>query len=245
MRLSGRVAVVTGSSRGIGRATVELLAAEGARVVVHCRDRIHRAREVAAAVGMDRAVAVAADISREQGAERLVAATMSAFGRLDLLVNNAGVLLRESHWTAPAESWEETLRTNVEGPWWMSKHAARAMPRDGGGAIVNVASIYGLVGSSAALSYSASKGGLIAMTTALARELAPNIRVNAVAPGNVLTDMTDEAGAGSTAMFDEQTLLRRSARPDEIARAILFLGSADASYITGQTLVVDGGYGIR
>jgi 3-oxoacyl-[acyl-carrier protein] reductase len=245
VRLRGRVAVVTGSSRGIGRATVELLAAEGARVVVHCRDRNDRAREVATAVGMDRAVAVAADISREQGAERLVAATMSAFGRLDLLVNNAGVLLRESHWTAPEENWEKTLRTNIEGPWWMSKHAARVMSRDGGGAIVNVASIYGVVGSPAALSYSASKGGLIAMTTALARELAPDIRVNAIAPGNVLRDMTEEAGAGTTAMFDEQALLRRSARPDEIARAILFLGSADASYITGQTLVVDGGYGIR
>jgi len=118
-------------------------------------------------------------------------------------------------------------------------------PPEGKGAIVNVASIYGVVGSPAALSYSASKGGLIAMTTALARELAPRIRVNAVAPGNVMTDMTDGAESGTTAMFDEHTLLRRSAMPDEIARTILFLGSDDASYVTGQTLVVDGGFGIR
>lgn len=245
MRLTGKVALVTGASRGIGRATAELLAAEGARVVVHCRDRIDLAREVAAAIGPERAVAVAADISAEEGAERTVAAALTAFGRLDLLVNNAGILLRESHWTASADTWAQTLRTNVEGAWWMSKHAAAALAEDNGGAIVNVASIYGLVGSPAALSYSASKAGVIAITTALAKELAPDVRVNAVAPGNVLTNMTREAGAETTAEFDQQALLRRSAWPDEIARAILFLGSADASFVTGQVLVADGGYAIR
>ncbi|MET0133335.1 MAG: glucose 1-dehydrogenase [Kibdelosporangium sp.] len=242
-RMAGRVAIVTGASRGIGQAVALLLAAEGASVVVGCRDRLNLATEVADGIGAGRAVAVAADVAVEAGARRLVAAAVDTFGRVDLVVNNAGILLRENHWSAPAGIWADTFRTNVEGPWWVSKHAVASM-RDGG-AIVNVSSIYGVTGSPAALSYSASKAALGALTTALARELAPRVRVNAVAPGNVLTDMTATAATGTTAEFDELTLLRRSAQPEEIARAILFLGCDDSSYVTGQTLVVDGGYGVR
>lgn len=129
--------------------------------------------------------------------------------------------------------------------WLTTRAVEPVMTDNGGGAIVNVSSIYGLIGSTPALSYSAAKGGLIAMTKALAKELAPAIRVNAVAPGNVLTDMTLTAGAEPIAHFEEQTPLKRSAEPEEIARAVLFLASNDASFITGEVLVVDGGYSLK
>ena len=232
---------MTGASRGIGAATARLLVERGAQVVVN-----HVATDVGPLVDElgDRAFAVRADVSNEDEAAAMVAAVQERFGGLDLVVNNAGVIDRTSHWDAAAASWERTFAVNTMGPWWVVKHAAPAL-RARGGAVVNVTSIYGVTGSPAAVSYSASKAALAAMTQAWAIELAPDIRVNAVAPGNTLTELTGTAARGTTSRFDELTPLGRSAQPREIAEVIAFLGSPEASFVTGQTWVVDGGYGIR
>jgi meso-butanediol dehydrogenase/(S,S)-butanediol dehydrogenase/diacetyl reductase len=244
MEQTGRVALVTGGSRGIGAATVRLLARRGMQVVVNYVREERCARGLVQEFGPERLLAVCADVADEGQAEELVAAARERFGRLDLLVNNAGVIDRTSHWEAAPSVWEKTFAVNTLGPWWMVKHAAPLL-RASGGAVVNVTSIYGVTGSPAALAYSASKAALSAMTTALAIELAPFVRVNAVAPGNTLTELTDTAGEATTSAFDALTPLGRSARSEEIAEVIAFLGSSAASYLTGQTIVVDGGYGVR
>ncbi len=235
---------MTGASRGIGAETARLLAERGAKVVVNYVAQAQAAHRVAAELGVGRAVAVQADVSEEGGAARLVAAACERFGGLDLVVNNAGVIDRTNHWEASAQAWDRTFAVNTRGPWWVVKHAVPAL-RASQGAIVNITSIYGVTGSPAALAYSAAKAALSALTQAWAVELAPEIRVNAVAPGNTLTELTDTAAEGTTSRFDELTPLGRSARPREIAEVIAFLGSPAASYVTGQTWVVDGGYGIR
>jgi NAD(P)-dependent dehydrogenase (short-subunit alcohol dehydrogenase family) len=245
VKLNGRVAIVTGSSRGIGKAVAEAFAAEGARVVICCRDQRDRADAIARSIGAGRALVVQADVSTPLGAAQIVGKALSTFGRLDVLVNNAGILFRDDPWLPDPERWSTTYDTNVVGAWLLIREAAEHLTRSVAGAVVNVSSIYGVVGSPAALSYSASKGAMLSMTTALARELAPRVRVNAVAPGNVMTEMTEESGPDSIAAFDRETLLRRSAQPHEVANAILFLASDDSSYVTGQCLVVDGGYGVR
>jgi NAD(P)-dependent dehydrogenase (short-subunit alcohol dehydrogenase family) len=244
MELAGRVALVTGGSRGIGAATARLLVREGARVIVNFAHDEARAQGLVEELGYDRAVAARADVADEQQASDLVGVAREQFGGLDLLVNNAGVIDRTSHWVAAPSVWERTFAVNTLGPWWLIKHAAPLL-RVNGGAVVNVTSIYGTVGSPAALAYSASKAALAAMTVALAVELSPTVRVNAVAPGNTLTDLTNTAGEAATSAFDTLAPLGRSARVDEIAEVIAFLGSPAASYMTGQILVVDGGYSIR
>lgn len=239
--MGGCVAVVTGSSRGIGAATALVLAAEGAKVVVNCRERTSEAAAVVEHAGAD-AFLVVADVSTEEGASLLVDETIARFGRLDVLVNNAGSISREPLSTSTAESWRSDLDANLTSAWLVTR-AARPHLREG--AIVNVSSVYGLSGAPCAASYAAAKGGLVALTRSFAKELAPGVRVNAVAPGNVLTDLTASGGAQLLAHFEQETPLGRSADPVEIARAILFLASAESSFVTGEVLVVDGGYSIR
>lgn len=202
------------------------------------------ARAVVAEVGADRAVAVGADVADEEAAASLVGTALDRFGALHTVVNNAGVIDREDPWTSPASGWERTFAVNTTGPWWVTKHAAPALRRSRG-SVVNITSIYGVTGSPAAPSYSAAKAGLAALTEAWAVELAPDVRVNAVAPGNTHTELTDTAPSGTTDRFDRLTPLGRSARPEEIAAVVVFLASPAASYVTGQTWVVDGGFGIR
>lgn len=195
-------------------------------------------------VGSDTSITAQADVSDETQAESLVDTTRERFGRLDIVVNNAGVIDRTPTWDTSADTWQSTLAVNTLGPWWLVKHAAEMLTA-ARGAVVNVSSIYGITGSPAALAYSASKAALGAVTTALAVELAPHVRVNAVAPGNTLTDLTETASDGTVSAFDEITPLRRSARASEIAEVITFLAAPAASYVTGQVIAVDGGYGIR
>lgn len=245
MKLKNKVAIITGSSRGIGRSIAILFAEEGAKVIINCKDHVEEAEAVVNYIGKDKAVFIQADVSKEDDVKCLIAETIEKFGRIDILVNNAGIIFREGNWKSNKDVWNVTMDNNLTNAWLMMRDTAPIMIKQGGGSIVNISSIYGFLGAASVLAYSSAKSGLITVTKALAKELAPTIRVNAVAPGNVMTDMTKEAGEKVIKFFNEQTPLKRSAEPEEIARAVLFLASDDASFITGELLVVDGGYSLR
>ena len=244
MKLQNKVAIITGSSRGIGRATALLFAKEGAKVVVNYKTEKKKAEEVAEAIGKKNCLVVQADVATEEGVQKLVGETLKRFGRIDILVNNAGAI-GERGWKTGIEAWSTTLDINLTSVWLMTKEVAPFMEQQGGGTIVNLTSTVGILGVAPILAYSCAKGGLVSMTKAFAKELAPKIRVNAVAPSNVMTDMTQSAGPDLIELFRQQTPLKRIAKPEELAKAILFLASDDASYITGHILVVDGGYSLK
>lgn len=244
MKLNDKVAIVTGASRGIGKATAILLAKEGASVVINYKAEKQKAEEVGKIIGSKLSLVVRADVSLEKEVKRLVDNTLHTFHRIDILVNNAGEILRPGDWTSDVDTWKKTIDINLTSMWLMIKHVAPVMQKNGG-SIVNVTSVYGLLGAAPVLAYTVAKGGLITLTKSFAKELAPTIRVNAVAPSNVMTDMTKGAGPDLIDLFIKQTPLKRIAEPEEIARAILFLATDDASYITGEVLVVDGGYSLK
>lgn len=245
MKLKNKVTIITGSSRGIGKATAILFAKEGAKVVVNCKDQTEDAKKVVSTIGNTKAIFIQADVSKEDDVKRLVSETIKKFGKIDILINNAGAIFREGDWKSNADIWHTTMDVNLTSAWIMTREVAPIMIKNGSGSIVNISSIYGFLGAASALAYSSAKGGLITLTKSFAKELAPIIRVNAVAPGNVMTEMTKEAGKKLIEFFEQQTPLRRSAEPDEIAKAILFLASDDASFIIGELLIVDGGYSLR
>jgi 3-oxoacyl-[acyl-carrier protein] reductase len=246
--LGGKVAVVTGGSRGLGRAIVRALAGEGADVAFSYLQDAAAAREVARAVERvgRRAVAVAADARSREATEKFVAAARSALGPVDLVVANAGVY-RKSDWAdVPLDVWRETLETNLVGPYELVR-AARPHLRDGTGVVVLVGSISGLIPFPENLPSAAAKSGIFGLTRSLAVALAPKVRVNAVVPGWLRTDMTR---AVQDSDVDRDRITRRIPRgrwgePDDVAAAVTFLGSDGARFVTGETLVVDGGQSIR
>ena len=244
MKFGGKVAIVTGSSRGIGREIALLLAGEGANVVVNCSDSPAKGNEVARKIGR-RAIFVQADVSTEAGARRLVTDTIKKFGKVHILVNNAGKIPIPRDWKADVTTWHNTIDSNLTSAWLMIKEVAPLIEKAGGGVIINITSIYGYDGPADTLAYSVAKGGLITLTKSFARELAPKVRVNAIAPGNVITEMTRKSGRSVTEMFDRATPLKRSATVKEIGKVALFLASDDSSYVTGEILTVDGGYRLR
>jgi 2-deoxy-D-gluconate 3-dehydrogenase len=248
-RLDGAVAVVTGGSRGIGRAAAEALAAAGARIVVADRDEPAGAAAAAAmsAAGTP-AQAIAVDIAREDEVEALFAKVLRCEGRVDVLVNNAGAAIRKPATELPLQDWDKVVAVNMTGTFLCARAAARHMIAAGrGGAIVNVASIMGLSGGGLYpnISYQTTKGAIVNMTRALAVEWAPqNIRVNAIAPTYVRTEFIAPILANPELVqkIEAMTPLRRLAEPEEVAAAILFLASPAAAMITGHTLPVDGGF---
>jgi len=245
MRLKGKVAIVTGASRGIGAAIAKRLADEGAHVVIGYNKSEKEAEAVLEEIGTDHATLAQADLTDEAQVKRLVATAHNITGKIDILVNNAGAILRPGDWQTNVAAWQKTIDANLTSAWLMIKHVAPHMQKDGSGSILNISSVYGELGAAQVLAYTSAKGGLITLTKAFAKELAPEIRVNAISPSNVWTDMTKEAGEELIEFFRQETPLKRIANPEEIAAAALFLVSDEASYITGVNLHVDGGYTLK
>lgn len=249
-RLKENVAIVTGGGSGIGRATCELFAEEGARVVVADVDRTE-GEAVAAHINKSGGQAhfVLTDISREEDAARLAAETMSRFGGVDLLVNNAAVFVLKGI-EATVEDWRRSLEVNLVGTSLVSKYAVEEMKKRGGGSIVNLGSMSSFIAQPHFVTYSATKAALVQMTRNMAMDLAPfNIRVNCVCPGTVITRATErhraQVGISLEQFMAEEGakhILKRVGQPREVAYAILFLASDEASFITGTHLMVDGGY---
>ena len=238
--LSGRTALVTGSTRGIGQAIAEALAEAGARVAVVGRDQA-RAAEAAAALGGG-AQGFAADVGDPASVVALIDGVEKAFGQIDILVNNAGLTRDNILFRVKDDDWDTVLDANLRGAFLAIRATARGMIKRRWGRIINIASIVGITGNKGQANYAASKAGLIGLTKSVAKELGSrNVLVNAVAPGFIETDMTAAMTPEARAALSGQIPLERLGSPRDIAGVVTFLASDYASYITGQTLVVDGG----
>ncbi|MEP6730358.1 MAG: 3-oxoacyl-[acyl-carrier-protein] reductase [bacterium] len=238
--LTGRTALVTGSTRGIGRAIAETLTGAGARVAVVGRDQA-KAAEVAAGIGGS-AQGFGADVSEPASVVALVEGVEAAFGQIDILVNNAGLTRDNILFRIKDDDWDMVLDANLRGAFIAIRAASRGMMKRRWGRIINIASIVGLTGNKGQANYAASKAGLIGLTKSVAKELGSrNILVNAVAPGFIETDMTAAMTPEARTALSGQIPLDRLGSPQDVAGAVAFLASDYASYITGQVLVVDGG----
>ena len=238
--LAGRTALVTGSTRGIGRAIAEALAGAGARVAVVGRDQA-KAAEAAAAVGAG-AQGFNADVGDPASIGAVVETVEKAFGQIDILVNNAGLTRDNILFRIKDDDWDTVLDANLRGAFLAIRATSRGMIKRRWGRIINIASIVGITGNKGQANYAASKAGLIGLTKSVAKELGSrNVLVNAVAPGFIETDMTAAMTPDARAALSGQIPLERLGSPRDIAGVVTFLASDYASYITGQTLVVDGG----
>jgi len=241
--LAGRVAIVTGGSRGIGLASARLLAEGGASVVVSGRDaaRLETATRELEATGAA-VLGVAADAARREDVDRLVEAARERFGRLDVLVNNAGMTRDQLLVRMKDDDWDQVLDTNLRGVFLMTRAVGKVMMRQRSGRIINISSTAGAMGNAGQVNYSAAKAGVIGLTKAAARELAHwNILVNAVAPGLIETDMTASLPAEAREALLGQVPLKRIGVARDVAEVVRFLAGEGAAYITGQTIHVNGG----
>ncbi|MFP6566746.1 MAG: glucose 1-dehydrogenase [Dehalococcoidia bacterium] len=253
MRLESKVALITGGGSGIGRACAEMFAREGAKVAVSdiSLERAQATTQFVTSHGGD-AIAISGDVSLGDDAQNMVSATVEKFGKLDVLVNSAGVSARNAmpKGSSPEEVWDKVIDVNLKGTYMVSWHAMPEMAKSGGGSIINLSSIMGLVGYPVGMGggfnpYNPSKGGVLQFTRNLAIDSASkNVRVNCICPGYVETDLTSALTKDAEALSRLETLhpIGRLGQPEEIAYAALYLASDESGFVTGTPLVVDGGY---
>ena len=241
---SNPVALVTGASRGIGRATAEYLALEGARVIVNYNNSERQASEVVHNITSHggRAISIKADVSKMDEVAKMAEQALSTFGSVDILVNNAGMLPRPGDWkNITEEVWQLTLDINLKGVFNCIKCFSPFMLKRSWGRIVNISSTYGIFGATNVVAYVAAKAGVITLTRAFAKELAPAVTVNCIAPGHIKTDLTPKV-PGFVERISDVTPMKRLGTSEEAAWAIAFLASDRASFITGEILALDGGH---
>ena len=245
--IEGKAVLVTGAGRGIGRAIAEAFADEGASVAVSYNTSKKGADEVVEGIRKrgGKAIAVKADVTSISEVAAMVSKVVDSFGSIDVLVNNAGILIPNQFLKIRPEDWDRVLDTNLKGAFLCSQAAAKVMKK--GSRIINIASVSGLAHPSgmSSVDYVASKAGLIGLTRAMAVHLGPKINVNAVAPGTVETEMTKFLSKAEKENMAGESFLKRLGRPEEVARACVFLASGDADWITGEVLTVAGGRGMR
>ncbi len=244
-RLDGRVAIVTGSARGLGHAAARALSSVGARVVITSRDEAAATTAAAELARMAEtpALGLGVDVRSSDAVAQLVARTLDAFGRIDILVNNAGTTQREPLESLTETQWDQVIDTNLKGAWLCCRAVAPAMRTRRWGRIINISSMLGQIGLPNRSPYIASKGGLTALTRGLAVELAPDgITVNALSPGPILTGMHEPS---ARAALLDQIPLGRWGEPADVAPAVIYLASEAASFVTGASLAIDGGYTAR
>ncbi|WP_110112865.1 3-oxoacyl-[acyl-carrier-protein] reductase [Bacillus sp. CGMCC 1.16541] len=244
MTLEGKVALVTGGSRGIGRAVALELGKLGAKVIVNYAGSEAKALEVVDAIkasGSD-AIAIQADVASGESVQNMVKEAISTFGSLDILVNNAGITRDNLLMRMKEDEWDDVISTNLKGVFLCTKAVTRQMMKQRHGRIINISSIVGVSGNAGQANYVAAKSGVIGLTKTTAKELASrNITVNAVAPGFISTDMTDKLSEEVKQEMLKQIPLARFGDPSDIAKVVAFLASDDSRYVTGQTIHVDGG----
>jgi 3-oxoacyl-[acyl-carrier protein] reductase len=245
MKFKNKVVLVTGSSRGIGRATAIEFAKEGAKVIVNYYNSKKEADSVVNVIKKlgSEAIAIKCDVSDEKQVKQMFDEVIKRFDRLDILVNNTGIVFDVPFFKRTMEQWRRTLEVNLTGVYICSKYAAQSMLKRGGGHIINISSTNGInTYNPNSVDYSAAKAGVINLTKTMAIELAPNILVNCVAPGWIETEMNENLPKNYIEKETEKIYLRRFGKPEEIAKVVLFLASDDSSYLTGSVIVVDGGY---
>lgn len=249
MKLKDKISLVTGSSRGVGRAVALGFAKQGANVVVNYTSNENAANEVVETIQSmgSKAIAVKADVAQKPEAENLVKSAIDTFGRLDILVNNAGFTRPSMMIKMTEDQWDQVVDIHLKGAFLCAQAAGLHMKEQKSGKIINVTSVAGIVGTVGQINYSAAKGGIISMTKSIARELARyNVCANVISLGIVATDMTEKIRSDEKLkeIYMNRILLKRFAEADDIAPAFVFLASDESNYITGQLLCVDGGYGM-
>lgn len=245
MKLKGKVALITGSSRGIGKAIALRFAKEGASIIINYFNSEAKAKELVdeiKKIGSD-AIAIKCDVSQEDDVKDMVEKAIKKFRKIDILVNNAGLVYDVPLFEKTLEQWKRTLDVNLIGTFLCSKYVSRYMLKQGSGIMVNIASTNGFTNTApTSADYDASKAGIISLTRNLAEELASKIRVNCIAPGWIDTDMNKDLPKNLLKEEKEKIFMKRFGKPEEIAAGALFLASDDSNYITGSTLVIDGGH---
>ena len=247
MMLNDSVAIVTGSGRGIGRAIALELAVAGAKVVINYAGRSDKAEETVELIreAGGESLAVQADVSLAEDVDRLIQTTLDHFGKINILVNNAGITRDSLLLRMKEADWDAVLATNLKGVFLCTKAVSKGMLKQRSGVIVNISSVVGLSGNAGQANYAAAKAGVVGFSKSIAKEFAPRgIRVNVVAPGYIITDMTETLSEGVQSEILRAIPLGSLGKPEDVAKMVRFLVSPEASYITGQTFSVDGGMDI-